>query len=155
MDLQDRVKSAIENNRYLTLATSSKTAKPWVSPLYFAIGEDYTIYWYSQKAALHSINISENPSVAITIFNSTVKASEVDALYMEATAVEVTAEEINSALIVYNQKEESLDTERDSQDFLGESPLRMYKAVPQKMWLYDGSKRYKGKYLDTRIEVSF
>jgi hypothetical protein len=39
-------------------------------------------------------------------------------------------------------------------DFLGESELRLYKAIPSKIYKLAPSKVINGKYIDSRIEVS-
>jgi len=43
---------------------------------------------------------------------------------------------------------------RSLADFEGNSPLRFYKAIPEKIWLLGESDLYNGKFVDKRVKVN-
>ena len=155
---KQRIKNIIENNRYMVLSTAGRTGIPWVSPLYFASVGSKRFYWYSPREARHSKFIAKNPRVAITIFDSRAIPAKADAVYIQAHAHIVGKREIIPALLVYIRKYLSAPKEKitflaSARDFLGKSPLRMYVAETEKIWVVGPGKMYKNKYLDNREAV--
>ena len=161
-----KVKDIIEQNLYMTIATCNRSGKlPWISPLYYVSDSSYNFYWYSPKNASHSRFIARNPNIAVVIFNSTLIGDDVDAVYFRAKAQEITNKpEILKGLMLYGRKmlkynfsggKRALTRFINSyRDFQKTSPLRMYKAVPNKIWKLAPSEYYKDKYLDRKIEIS-
>jgi len=160
------VDEILNENLYATLATSSKRGEPWISNIFFCNGENYEFFWYSPKEALHSRYINENPKIAICIYNSTAVGNQVSAVYIKARATELKKiNEVAKAMIPYGQKmlnSKFISTHQDysiflkgGKDFFGKSPLRMYKAVPEEIWLLGRSRDFKGKFVDTRVKVKF
>ncbi|MDO8451857.1 MAG: pyridoxamine 5'-phosphate oxidase family protein [bacterium] len=153
-----RVKAIIRANRYMTLATADRSAKPWISPLFFA-EEKGIFYWYSPKRSRHSRYIATNPRVAITIFNSTSPPSLVYGAYFEAYARELDqAVEVRVALAVLAQKSYRSPGNRRAMrssvnDFVGSSPLRVYAAKTKNAWVLGPVKKYRAHYLDSRVKV--
>ena len=41
---------------------------------------------------------------------------------------------------------------KKAEEFLGDYPRRVYKAIPEKFWI-NGNDKINGNYIDTRIEV--
>ena len=132
--------------------------KPWNSPVFYAVDENYTFYWYSRKTTQHSKNIVQNSEVFVVIFNSSPKETSGEAVYIQGKAYEITPDEIIHATTIYAKKAATNDEEREqlqtTEDFLGNSELRMYKFVPEKFYINSAGK-WKGKWLDKRIEVKF
>ena len=162
-ELIHRTKDILDNNMYLTIATSDYNT-PWISNLYFAYDKDFNIYWYSSKETKHSRNINNNPKVAISIFNSMAIGDDVQAVYIQAQATEITNKlELSQALILYAKKcfktnfiQNKIDLNnftKHIEDFRNSSPLRMYKATTKRLWLLAPSKIYNGKYIDSIINV--
>ena len=159
-----KVRRIIEENLYLTISVCDKSGNPWIANLYYVVDNQYNFYWYSPKTALHSLTIRDNPNVAIAIFNSTAVGDDVDAVYIQAKAYEVTSKlELVAGLRIYAQKmiktgfAESKQMAgrfmKQYQDFQGLSKLRMYKAVPERVWKMAPSEMYNDKFVDSRIEV--
>lgn len=63
-------KKIIEENIYMTIATSDENGIPWVAPLFYAVDDSYNFYFISQLSSLHSKHILKNPNVAFAIFDS-------------------------------------------------------------------------------------
>lgn len=158
----DPIKKArriIESTFYMTIATASFEKKPWISPVYYALDDSYTFFWYSRKQTKHSQLITENNQVAIAIFNSNASEDEVGGVYLEGRAYEVAEDELHHAIEIYFtrslpndlvQRQKMVDT---PQDFLEESVLRMYKFVPERVYVSGEATKWNGKWIDSRIEV--
>ena len=87
---QDRARSLIERNSLLPLATVDVAGRPWVSPVFYLLDDDYQVYWVSDVEARHSANVREPAAVAIVIHD--VVDRQTDAVYIEGTAVELNDE---------------------------------------------------------------
>ncbi|HAM37352.1 MAG: hypothetical protein US24_C0011G0005 [candidate division WS6 bacterium GW2011_GWC2_36_7] len=158
-----KIKQILKDNLYATLSTSTPEGDPWISNIYFVYDSDYNFYWYSPKDSIHSKTIKDNPSVALCIFDSH-EVENVEAIYIKGKACEVTdAKELAKGLLLYGKK--MLDTKfvtgkkayiefvNNLKDFEGQSPIRMYKVIPEKMWKLAPSQIYHDKYVDSRIEI--
>ena len=151
--LAKRAKGIISKIQYITIATSSKEGIPWNSPVYSAFDEDYSFYWASWKENQHSRNIAENNQVFLVIYDSTVPEGTGEGVYIQAKAHMLAEEkEIEKALShLYRRKGED-PNKREAKEFLGGYPRRVYKAVPEKVWLNDVGE-INGNYIDKRVEV--
>ncbi len=147
-DYNKIAKDILKTTRYAAIATVTQEGKAWNTPVAHDIDENYNIYWYSDKENQHSINIRNNPSVFIVIYDSTAPDGEGEGVYIEATAEEFTTEEeVNKALRINSHNTE------DAKEFLGENIRRCYKATPQKMWVNEAEEK-EGVFLrDYRVEV--
>jgi len=164
MDNQEKIEKLIKDNLYMTISVATLDGNPWIANLYYAFDSKYNFYWYSSKNTKHSNLIADNPKIVVSIFNSTATGDDVDAVYIEAQAHEVTNRgELLKGLSAYGKKmlktgfvdgkkkmEQFVNSEKD---FQGKSVLRMYKAIPTKIWKLAPSDVYNNKYIDSRIEV--
>ena len=66
---QEFIRSLIERNRYLSLATIDGT-DPWIAPLEYISDDDLNLYFFSPENAAHSHHIGVHETVAITIFDA-------------------------------------------------------------------------------------
>lgn len=151
VSLNEQARQIISKILYITLATVDKDGQPWNSPLYSAFDKDYNFYWASWKENNHSKNILENNNVFIVIYDSTVPEGTGRGVYIRAKAYEVSdLKELASALyLMYSRKSKS---PRKILEFLKGYPRRVYKAVPEKVWL-NGGADINGNYIDVRKEV--
>ncbi len=150
--LVKRAKEIIEKIIYITIATVTPEGKPWNSPVYSAYDKDnYTFYWVSPRATQHSKNIAVNPNVFLVIYNSTVPEGTGEGVYVQAQASVVTdPREMTKAIyLLYTRKKKTL---RDVSRFLDLKPRRIYKAVPEKVWL-NSTEKIGDEDCDTRIEI--
>jgi uncharacterized protein YhbP (UPF0306 family) len=158
---EEIAKQIIASNSYLTIATATNEGNPWITPVFYACDTNYHFYWYSRKETKHTTLIRENNRVALVIFNPNASDVEAKGVYIQAIAAEVPEDQLPLVLPVYFRKAQREDTQErrlliaQTKDFTGESPLRMYRAIPQKVYLSGKSKKWRGKWLDSRIEVPF
>jgi len=147
-----RAKEIIEKIIYITIASVTPEGKPWNSPVYSAYDKDsYTFYWVSPRATQHSKNIAENPDVFLAIYNSTVPEGTGEGVYVQAQASVVTdpKEMARAIYLLYTRKKKVL---KDISCFLDLRPRRIYKAVPEKVWL-NSTERIGDEDCDTRVEI--
>ena len=160
MNKQNLIKVAkkiIEDNIYLTVASSSKNGKPWISPLFFAYDKKYNFYWISGKDSLHSKLIRKNSKVAIVIFDSTASEGKGDGVYFEAIVEELNREkEIRKAVEILNKRTTNNEFKIKSIDKLvnNEGISIIYKGLPIKTSKLTEGKFINGQYIDERVEIN-
>ena len=134
IDRVAKAKEILSNIRYVTIASVSSEAEPWGTPVLAVFDDQYNCYWTSLNNTQHSKNIQENPRVYLTCFDSTVLPGEGGGVYVQAQAGEMTdpVEISHAAELLYARKNKAV---RKAEEFLGDSPKRMYKAAPQKFWI--------------------
>ncbi len=149
--LINKAREIISKILYITIATSTKDGRPWNSPVYSAFDDNYNFYWASDQNSQHSKNIKENNLVFIVIYDSTVPEGTGEGVYIQAKAYELTDEkEIEYALkYLYGRKNEK---PRKFSEFLRKFPRRIYKAVPEKIWV-NTEGDIDGNYVDKREEI--
>jgi hypothetical protein len=141
----------LDNTSYATLATADAAGRPWASPVWFA-QEDYReLFWVSDPRARHSLNVAARPELALVVFDSTVAPYEGQAVYMSATATQVTdPAELERGIGVFSRVAVrkgigAWGTERVS----GDARLRLYRAAVSEHSILD-----KDAIGDVRIPVS-
>lgn len=155
-----KARRIIASNQYMTIATSDENAEPWNTPVYYAFDDKSNFYWYSGKNTKHSQLITKNNKVAIVIFNSNASEEDAGGVYITGKAYEVNKEELAHALEIYfnraipDNPEEKSKVIEAPQDFLGESELRMYKIIPEKIYVSNDATKWNGKWIDSRSEVN-
>lgn len=151
MDKAQRAKEILKTIEYATIATTDKNGKPWNSPVARTYDNDLNIYWFSDKNNQHSRNIRENENVFIVIYDSTVPEGEGEGVYIEAKAYELTdPDEITKV----RRLKKGLDYDGSPDDFLGDANRRVYKAVPQRVWMNDAELKDGVFIRDYRVEIS-
>ncbi len=149
--LLKKAKEIIEKVIYITVATVDEMEQPWNSPVYAAHDGAYNFYWVSDRDSQHSRNIRHNPKIFFVLYDSTATEGTGEGVYVQGGAQEVTDErEIAQALLFYYGRENT--TSGDVQNYLGEHPRRIYKAVPEKVWM-SGEGAMFGEAVHRRIEV--
>jgi hypothetical protein len=88
-DLDAMARRVVDVNHYMTLATREPGGGPRVSPVYYSAARYADFYWVSSPGAWHSRNLEAAPEVAIVIFDSTARAGEAEAVYLDAIAERV------------------------------------------------------------------
>lgn len=152
--MKEKAKKILQKILYITIATSTNEGIPWNSPVYSAFNENYNFYWVSDQNGQHSRNIKENQNVFLVIYDSTAPEGTGEGVYVQAKAYALTDEqEILHALEVLD-KRVGKTKKRDANEFLGDYPLRVYKAVPEKFWI-NSNGDLNGNNIDVKIEVDF
>jgi nitroimidazol reductase NimA-like FMN-containing flavoprotein (pyridoxamine 5'-phosphate oxidase superfamily) len=131
-------RTLVEENSYLTLATSDAVGVPWASPVWFAVRDLQTFVWASSPTARHSRNIAENRRVSLVIFDSSKPPGEGSALYLEADAELVGDADFEEARGVYNTR----SVERGLQAWRPErlrdpAKHRLYRATVREAFVLD------------------
>jgi len=146
-----RAKTILERIIYATIATSNADGKPWNSPVRHVYDDDLNIYWFSDKQGQHSQNVRSNEDVFIVIYDSTVPEGDGEGVYIKAKAYEVTdPDEITHARRI----KKGADFSGDPDDFLGDAVRRVYRAVPQSVWMNDAEVEDGVFIRDYRVEIS-
>jgi len=153
--MEEKAKSIITANLYMTIASADESGKPWSSPVFFACDDNYNLYWVSYTEATHSKNIRSRKEVDIVIFDSTAEEGEGDGVYFDAEAFEVAdLDEIKHGMDYLGQKVQLDEYKVKSTDEVtGSAPWRIYVARPKKISTLSGT-TVNGQCVDRRVEVN-
>jgi nitroimidazol reductase NimA-like FMN-containing flavoprotein (pyridoxamine 5'-phosphate oxidase superfamily) len=155
-ELSDHARSVIDSNRYMALGTADEDGHPWVSPVWFA-SEDYrTFHWVSSPDSKHSRNLDLRPEVAIAIFDSSVPVGAAQAVYMKGLAKELTGNELEPGLEVFDRvSREDIGREWGLDDVQGSALVRLYRVTVSEHWvLIPGRDPERGSGVDRSERVS-
>ncbi len=152
----EQAKRIIKENIYCTIATATKEGYPWVSPVFYAYDDMYTLYWVSSKKAKHSILITQNSHVAIVIFNSQAPEGDAVGVYFEANASEISDDrQFSHAIETLNKRiTKKVFTIATPESVKGEAILRIYYATIQRASILTEGEFINGQYVDARTEFS-
>ena len=149
-----RARKAINDILYITIATCDKNNQPWNSPVYSAFDKNYNFYWASWKENQHSKNIKENEKVFVIIYDSTVSEGTGFGVYMKGKARQLEKKDIievvKSLKLLYSRKNKK---PRKPEEFLALLPRRVYKFVPEQIWVNSESD-VKGHFIDSRVDIT-
>lgn len=96
-DLDALARTTLAGNRFMVLGTVDPSGRPRVSPVWFSLVDYRDAYWLSSPDAHHSRNIQQRPEVSIVVFNSAADPHTGQAVYLEATAGQVSDDELADA----------------------------------------------------------
>lgn len=145
----DSAKKVMDKVKYITVATVDGNGQPWNTPVAgFHFDNDYTLYWASWQNNQHSKNIRSNNKIFIVIYDSTPTDAPTQGVYIQAIASELNEEEevMQAALVFGNDPYNT----SDGKEYLNDKPRRVYKAVPQKIWVNSDSE-ITGNFIDIRV----
>jgi hypothetical protein len=86
---------------YMVLGTADAGGSAWASPVWFATDDGRDFYWVSSPQARHARNLAVRPQLGIVIFDSTVPPGDGKAVYMSATAADLTGDDIDAGMDVF------------------------------------------------------
>jgi nitroimidazol reductase NimA-like FMN-containing flavoprotein (pyridoxamine 5'-phosphate oxidase superfamily) len=155
-ELSDHARSVIDSNRYMALGTADEAGQPWVSPVWYA-SEDYrNFHWVSSPDSKHSRNLATRPAVAIAIFDSSVPVGAAQAVYMKGLAKELTGEELEPGLEVFDRvSQEDIGREWGLDQVQGSALARLYCATVSEYWaLIPGRDPERGSGVDRSEQMS-
>lgn len=145
----NRAKEILQKIIYATIATAGKDGKPWNSPVRHVYDDELNVYWFSDKENQHSKNVRDNEDVFIVVYDSTVPEGDGEGVYIQAKAVELNdPEEIRLARRI--KKGVDMDA---PDDFMGDAVRRVYKAVPQRVWMNDAEVTDGVFIRDYKVEI--
>ena len=148
-------REVIGNTPYITIATASKDGMPWNTPVFSAFDAQYNFFWASDRNAQHSKNIEENRNVFLAIYDSTRPpgTNRGRGISIQAKVFILTEEkDIEEALHILSKRQGEEPREGRAHEFLGNYPRRIYKAVPEKVWVNEHGD-VDGNFIDIRVEI--
>ena len=152
MTNDDIARAILDAGIYVVLATAGADGMPWASPVWFA-KEDYReLYWVSYPGARHSQNIAVRPQIALVVFDSTVPAGTGQAVYMTATAEQLTdPAAIEHGIGVFSRESERQGAKEEwgPDQVTGDARLRLYRANVGEYSILDPDVPF-----DVRVDVS-
>ena len=143
-------------NAYMTLATADESGMPWASPVWFAAHEYRELFWMSRPEARHSRNIAARPQVAIVVFDSNVRVGAGQAVYMNAVAGQLGADDLERGIAAFARREAAQGLSQTTvDDVTGNAEHRLYRAEISEHWILDPTGRDggPGKIRDERVPV--
>ena len=140
-------RAIVDANLYMVLGTADEDGRPWVSPVYFAHSDFREFFWVSSPETRHSRNLAQRPEVGIVIFDSQVPISTGRAVYMSASAEELTGSERERAMEVFSRRSLEHGGARWTVDGVqAPARLRPYRATASAHYVLDAN--------DQRVPVS-
>jgi uncharacterized protein YhbP (UPF0306 family) len=138
---EDRAATArriIDASSYLTIATADADGRPWATPVWFACDRYTDFFWLSRTSARHSVNIAGRPAVGIVVFDSTAPINQGQAVYIEAVAGQVPADEVEAAVAVYSERSVAAGARAwQVHDVVAPAGFRLYRARAAAHYLLD------------------
>lgn len=147
-----KAKAILDVISYITIATMSDDDQPWNTPVAsFHFDNDYTLYWASWQDNQHSQNIRANGKAFVVVYDSTPADNKPSAgVYMKGQAFELVDDhEVMQAALVF--KDDPYNPS-DGKQYLGEHPRRIYKFIPEQIWMNDDDK-VNDNFVDVRKEA--
>jgi nitroimidazol reductase NimA-like FMN-containing flavoprotein (pyridoxamine 5'-phosphate oxidase superfamily) len=146
-DFSPEGRQIVDATLYLVLGTADERGRPWATPVYFAHRAYRELIWVSTPEARHSENLAARPDVSVVIFDSTAPINTGRAVYMAASAAEVTGDERAEILDVYSQRAVSHGGRAFAiADVEAPAHLRLYRAAATDQYALDEH--------DNRVPVS-
>jgi nitroimidazol reductase NimA-like FMN-containing flavoprotein (pyridoxamine 5'-phosphate oxidase superfamily) len=148
-ELSALAREIIDANRYMTLATADGRGRAWASPVWYA-HEGYTEFlWASRPDARHSRNIAARPELGIVIFDSTAAEGDAQAVYLEASAEELTGADRDQAIATYSRRSETQGAGAwTTTDVTAPAAHRLYRATASAHFLLGANDRRISLELD-------
>lgn len=129
------IRENIGRHKQFALGTVDSAGQPWVVCLNLAYDDKLNIIWKSEKSTEHSNHIQNNPTVSICIFSETDEVGDFG-FYARAVAREITdEEELRQAIKIRFEDKGKLAP--PIEEFIGNSKVRLYKAILSDLWLND------------------
>jgi hypothetical protein len=134
--VRETILELLNRHNTITLATS-RDDTPFAASLFYA-NDGLTIYFISSPKSDHSINLSRNPNVAITINKDHSEWRTIKGLQIKGKAYRVPEEELPKAIKAYSEKHPFVKL------FFGDSgfssrieDVRFFKVIPETIRLID------------------
>ena len=137
-DIRKVIGEYLKEAKLMCLATA-KDYKPWACTVWYVHDEDWNLYFISQKARRHSIELKENQNVAGTIVLPHVKGSgeKVRGLQFEGTARACKLTELMKAHKLYISKYELAEDIPKLELLKLSLSYTYYKITPSVIVLFD------------------
>lgn len=143
---EGKAMSIIGRNKYMVVATSSKDAKPWAAPVFYAYDGEFNFYFVSATDSLHVRNIAENPQVALEIFDSRQPIGSADHVQMTGKAEIVGKANVDEAIELYHERLFEISgipatKDYSAADYTEPSEFRVFKVTVTKAYINGPERR--------------
>jgi nitroimidazol reductase NimA-like FMN-containing flavoprotein (pyridoxamine 5'-phosphate oxidase superfamily) len=129
-------RAVFAGNRYMVLGTADADGRPWTSPVWYAREGYEELYWVSSPQARHSRNIAARPQISIVVFDSQVPVGSAAAVYMQATAQELTGAELDRGMAVFEREGAAQGLPPWTlADVTAPAKHRLYRATVKEHWV--------------------
>ncbi len=138
----------IDQSRYMVIATSDKHARPWAAPVFFAYDDKFNLYFISAVDSKHAENISRNPYVAVSIFDSTQPIGMSDGVQIEGRTSVVERSKLKAVIDIYcsrlfNSANVSDSSRYNESEYSGASEFRFFKIEVTQAYVTGVDRRVK------------
>lgn len=135
-ELDTVARAVFAGNRYMTLGTADEHGHPWVSPVWFARAGYDELLWVSSPHARHSRNIAARPQISIVVFDSQDPVGSAAAVYMLATAAELTGTALQHGTEVFARENAAQGLRPWTlSDVTAPARHRLYRAAVTEHWV--------------------
>ena len=149
-----KAEAMLQHTPYCTLATCSADGLPWASPVFFVYDPDWTLYWSSAIASVHSQHIYHNQGrMAVTVYGTHSPVFKGQGLYFRGTASELQPERVAAIMERLFDRAGGDRPHRTAADYLGDSPRRFYQFRPQSAWITGDRIAVGNQLVDTRVTL--
>jgi hypothetical protein len=150
----DRARQLLAEIHHIAISTVNADGSPHSSPLFMAFDDKLCAYWASRTGTQHSINIGRDPRIFMVVFDS--RAGK-GGLYIRARAeaIEGASDAADALRLLSSLKQRLGGTMGDLAMYTANSGQRLYKAVPETLWINSSEKDANGAIVrDSRCEIS-
>lgn len=151
--LENRALEIIDDIIYITVATICSDNTPWNSPVYTAFDNELNFYWASWTENQHSLNLENNENTFCVVYDSKAPEGTGEGVYLKGKTVSLSKkEQIVHALDTLDTRVGKEKGSERSDPFISGVPRKIYKFVPEQVWMNDEGSR-DGEYIDVRREI--
>jgi nitroimidazol reductase NimA-like FMN-containing flavoprotein (pyridoxamine 5'-phosphate oxidase superfamily) len=135
-DLDAGARAVFAGNRYMVLGTADADGRPWTSPVWYAREGYEELYWVSSPQTRHSRNIAARPQISIVVFDSQVPVGSAAAVYIQATAQELSGAELDRGMAVFAREDAAQGLPPWTlADVTAPAKHRLYRATVTEHWV--------------------
>lgn len=136
---RETVLTYLQDHQVATLATSSNEG-PWAAAVFY-VNDGFTLFFLSSPTTRHSLNLTQNSRVALTVHEDYSDWLEIKGVQIEGVACEISGEEEQRARRLYGKKFPVVG-------MLAQAPaaivkalakVRWYKVVPRRLYFIDNA----------------
>ena len=138
--LRERVLDYLRGHSVMTLATQGEDG-PWAAAVFYASGDDFTLYFLSAPGSLHATQLARSPRVAATIQEDQSDWARIKGVQLAGLAGEITGEEARHAQRLYGAKYPFIGgaTRVPQAIAAALARIRWYRVVPDSLYFVDNS----------------
>jgi hypothetical protein len=148
-----RAKEVLRDIHHIPIATVNMAGSPHSSPVFLVFDEALHGFWASSPDSLHSQNITRDPRIFLSIFDSREGHS---GLFLSGTAIELTERSrvVHGLKALTDLKEKGYGKMNDISGYLETGPQRIYEFVPDHAWVNHSEKHGDIVVGDGRYEIA-